>query len=99
LRPTEPPTLYPLAFAEDPDAKPIEADTLESFADKAPHKGPFVRSAITLRLIALENNSRGHCRNVLKAIQESDQHNHLCAPLSLITGRTAGAGQRFDGKN
>ena len=41
LRPTEPPTVYPLAFKEDPAARPIEADSLEKFANKIPHKGPF----------------------------------------------------------
>jgi len=75
LRPSEPPTLYPLAFKEDPAARPIEPETLEKFADDHPHAGPFCsirdyseayRSGkITPQDIA---------ENVLKAIQESDQH-------------------------
>ena len=76
LRPTEPPTLYPLAFAEDPDAKPIEADTLESFADKAPHKGPFCSiSDYTQAYRTGKITPEDIAENVLKAIQESDQHN------------------------
>jgi Asp-tRNA(Asn)/Glu-tRNA(Gln) amidotransferase A subunit family amidase len=75
LHPCEPPTLYPLAYQPDPTARPIEANTLENFADKNPHKGPFcsIRD-YTEAYRSGKITPEDIAENVLKSILESDQN-------------------------
>ncbi|MDR3573065.1 MAG: amidase [Anaerolineaceae bacterium] len=75
LRPTEAPTLYPLAFQPDANAQPIPAQALEAYIDKAAHKGPFC--SITDYAQAYRSGKitpPAIAEKVLKSIQESDEH-------------------------
>ncbi len=75
LQPTEPPTLYPLSFQGDSAARPIEADTLEKYADSNPHKGPFCSIHDYSEAYRSGNiTPQDIAENVLNAIQESDRH-------------------------
>jgi Asp-tRNA(Asn)/Glu-tRNA(Gln) amidotransferase A subunit family amidase len=75
LQPTEPPTLYPLYFQEDPAARPIEADALDKFTDRNPHPGPFCSIHDYSEAYRSGNiTPQDIAENVFNAIQESDRH-------------------------